>query len=78
MAKERSLPRVRVHLSLRQRQCLQLIAEGLTAGAVALELGISVRMVREHLRCAREKLGGVSTAHAVHLAARQGLLDETA
>ncbi|MBM3136807.1 MAG: helix-turn-helix transcriptional regulator [Chloroflexi bacterium] len=62
-------------LSLRQKQCLQMIAKGMTTAAIAVHLGISGRMVGFHLRAAREKLGAISTAQAVHLASKQGWLD---
>jgi len=64
-----------IALSPRQRQCLQMLADGHTAAAVACQLGISIRMVRVHLQKAREKLGAVSSTQAVHLAFRLGLLD---
>jgi len=64
-----------VHLSPRQRECLRLAAEGHTASSTALQLGISIGMVRFHLSAAREKLGAVSTVHAVLLAYQLGLLE---
>lgn len=64
-----------VHLSPRQKACLSLVAEGNTAGQIALKLGISIRMVRFHLRAAREKLGAVSTAQAIHRAAKADILN---
>jgi DNA-binding CsgD family transcriptional regulator len=64
-----------VRPSLRQKQCLQLIAKGMTTAAIAVNLGISKRMVGFHLRAAREKLGALSTAQAVHLASKVGWLD---
>lgn len=62
-------------LSKRQKECLQLIAEGLTARAIAAQLGISIRMVRFHLCAARMKLNAVSTTQAVHLAVKARLLE---
>jgi DNA-binding CsgD family transcriptional regulator len=62
-------------LSLRQKQCLQMIAQGLTTAGIAVSLDISERMVGFHLRAAREKLGAQSTAQAVHLASKLGWLD---
>ena len=61
-------------LTRRQKQCLELIVQGRTADAIAVELGISTRMVRWHLRAVRERLGAVSTSQAVHLALKNGLL----
>ena len=62
-------------LTRRQKECLRLTANGLTARAISLKLGISVRMVRWHLQQAREHLGAASSAQAVHNAVKSGLLD---
>ncbi|NPV40514.1 MAG: helix-turn-helix transcriptional regulator [Anaerolineae bacterium] len=62
-------------LTPRQKACLRMTAEGMTARAIAHTLGISVRMVRWHLRQAREHLGASSLAQAVHQADRLGWLD---
>ena len=62
------------HLTWRQKQCLRLVAEGMTVQSIALELGISVRTVDEHLHGARDRLGAVSTSQAIHLAMKKGLL----
>jgi DNA-binding CsgD family transcriptional regulator len=53
-----------------------MVAEGHTARATAGQLGISIRMVRFHLKAAREKLNAVSTSQAVHIAAKSRLLEE--
>jgi DNA-binding CsgD family transcriptional regulator len=63
------------YLTQRQKTCLSLVAEGKTARGIALELGISVRMVRWHLQCARSRLGAVSSAQAVYLANKAGLME---
>jgi len=63
-------------LTARQKACLQLTAQGLTAQAAAHHLGISVRMVRWHLQQARQRLGASSSAQAVLLASKLGLLEE--
>jgi DNA-binding CsgD family transcriptional regulator len=62
-------------LSQRQKECLRLIAEGFTARSIAARLGISIRMVRFHLRVAREKLNAASTSQAVHIASKEHLLE---
>ena len=64
-----------IYLTKRQKECLKLTAEGLTAQAIAGRLDISVRMVRWHLQQAREKLDAVSSAQAVLNAYKAGLLD---
>ncbi len=62
-------------LTRRQNQCLQLTAAGLTATVIARRLGISERMVRTHLRDARQRLNAHSTAEAVYLALKQNILE---
>ena len=64
-----------IRLTRRQKQCLRLLAEGMTARACARDLGISVRMVRMHLQGARLRLGAVSSVQAVYIALKNGLLD---
>ena len=68
--------RIRPYLTFRQKQCLFLLAEGKTAAAIALELGISVRMVREHLRNIKYRLGAISLPQAVVIAVKMGLLNK--
>ncbi|MDP2964433.1 MAG: helix-turn-helix transcriptional regulator [Pelolinea sp.] len=68
-----SIPQPR--LSQRQKECLRMVAEGHTARSIAARLGISIRMVRFHLKAAREKLNAVSTSQAVHIAAKGRLLE---
>jgi DNA-binding CsgD family transcriptional regulator len=70
-ANDRSTPL----LTARQKACLQLTAQGLTAQAAAHHLDISVRMVRWHLQQARQRLGASSSAQAVLLASKLGLLE---
>ena len=62
-------------LTKRQNQCLQLIATGLTVAAVAHNLECSERMVRTHLRKARQRLGAHSTAEAVYIALKHNILE---
>lgn len=52
-----------------------MTADGLTAQAIALDLGISVRMVRWHLQQARRQLNAASSAQAVNNAIKANLLD---
>ena len=72
--KEFSSFRIRPYLTLRQRQCLRLLIEGKTTMQIALELGLSVRTVHEHLRRARLQLDCFSTLQAAVKADRIGLL----
>jgi LuxR family transcriptional activator of conjugal transfer of Ti plasmids len=66
-------PTVRVYLTFRQKQCLRLLAEGKTAAGIAFEMGISTRMVREHLRNAKLRLGAISLPQATIFAEKMGL-----
>ena len=66
--------RTRPYLTFRQKQCLYLLAEGKTAAAIAFELGISVRMVREHLRNIKNRLGAISLPQAAAKAVKLALL----
>ena len=67
--------RTRPYLTFRQKQCLFLLTEGKTAAAIALELSISVRMVREHVRNIKLRLGAISLPQAVAIAVKMGLLN---
>ena len=64
-----------IDLTQRQKECLRMTAQGMTARAIGHALGISVRMVRWHLQQARERLQANSLAQAVHQADRLNLLD---
>jgi len=61
-------------LSYRQREVLQLVAEGQTNRQIALALGITERTVKFHVTTIMKKLGADNRAHAVALAAERGLL----
>ncbi len=50
-------PRARPPISLRQRQCVALAAQGMSNRRIAIKLGISEQTVIEHLREARGRLG---------------------
>lgn len=52
-------------LSPRERQCLELLADGLRTKAIAHELGIAPITVELHLRNARSKLGAATREQAV-------------
>jgi DNA-binding NarL/FixJ family response regulator len=61
-------------LTQRERETLQLVAEGLTNKAIAMRLSISDHTVKFHVASILAKLGAGSRTEAVHLAARQGLI----
>lgn len=52
-------------LSSRERDCLQLIAQGLRVDAIGDRRVIATVTVELHLRSARRKLGAKTTAEAV-------------
>lgn len=62
-------------LTAREREILQLIANGLSGEAVAEELFLSGETVRTHVRNAVAKLGASSRAHAVAIALRRGEIE---
>lgn len=61
-------------LSLRQRETLQLIAEGQTTQEIAYRLGISVKTVEKHRAQLMERLGIHDVAGLVRYAIRAGLV----
>jgi len=63
------------HLSARERDVLTLLGEGLRYDAIAARLGVTAETARTYLRRAMEKLGADTTAQAVAVAIRRGLLD---
>ena len=63
------------NLSSRQRQVLQLIAEGKTTKQVALELGISVKTVEAHRAQLMDRLNIHDVAGLVRYAIRMGLVN---
>jgi DNA-binding NarL/FixJ family response regulator len=62
-------------LSLREREILRLLADGMGNDAVAADLGISAATVRTHVRHAMEKLEADTRTEAVATALRQALID---
>jgi PAS domain S-box-containing protein len=61
-------------LTPRQTQVLELMAEGVSATAMAARLGIAVPTVRNHVRAVLVELGAHSQLEAVALARRRRLL----
>jgi DNA-binding NarL/FixJ family response regulator len=59
-------------LSPREREIMHLMAEGLTAEAIAEEIDISVETVRTHVRNAIRKLKARNRVHAIALALERG------
>lgn len=61
-------------LSQRERQVLQLLADGHRTRDVAQELSIAVTTVRSHVEQATSKLGASNRAHAAAQAVRLGII----
>ena len=61
-------------LSPRQREVLESIVDGLTNALIAEKLGISVEMVKEHIKALFAKLNVSTRADAVAIALRKHLL----
>lgn len=59
-------------LTPREREVMQLMAEGRTAEAAGDELGVSAETVRTHVRNAVRKLQARNRVHAVALAVQRG------
>jgi DNA-binding NarL/FixJ family response regulator len=61
-------------LTPRERDVLELVAEGLPNRAIAERLGISDQTVKFHVAAVMAKLGAANRTDAVRRAARRGLL----
>jgi len=61
-------------LSAREREVLNLVAEGGRSKEIAADLGISLKTVENHKQRLFRKLGVQNQAHAVSVAMRHGLL----
>ena len=61
-------------LSDRERQCLALVAEGLSSKHIGKRLRLSPRTVELHVARAMIRLGAINPSHAVALALRQNML----
>lgn len=61
-------------LTAREREVLQLVAQGLPNKSIAQRLGISEHTVKFHVAAILGKLGAASRAEAVRLGARRGLI----
>ena len=62
-------------LTLRQRQILRLLAEGLSAKQMAQKLGISQRTVEFHKYRMMETLGAKTSSDLIHFAIKNGIVE---
>jgi two-component system, NarL family, response regulator len=62
-------------LTRRQRQILQLLADGESTTVAARELGLSEETVKTHIKTALARLGARNRTHAVAIALREFLID---
>ena len=62
-------------LSARQRQILQMLADGMQTDAVASELGLSTETVRTHTKRILAKLESSTRTQAVAVGIRHGLIE---
>ena len=62
-------------LTKRQREILQLLADGLSTGDIADRLGLSAETVRTHTKGLLARLSARDRTHAVAMGLRSGLID---
>jgi DNA-binding NarL/FixJ family response regulator len=65
----------RAALTRRQRQILQMIADGHSTAQVARRLGLSSETIRTHTKATLSRLGARDRAHAVAIGLRSSLID---
>ena len=63
------------NLSARQREILQMLADGMQTEAVAERLGLSTETVRTHTKRILAKLGASTRTQAVAIGIRHGVID---
>lgn len=62
------------HLSVREKEALQLASDGCSLSEIGCEMGVSQSTVKTLLVRARRKLNARNTTHAVAIAIRCGLI----
>lgn len=70
-----SEPEGELDLSPREREVLQLVADGMSTKQASVELGIAESTVKTYLRTIFDKLGATHRAHAVALALRHRIIE---
>lgn len=71
---ERDRRPVDVHLSQREQQVAELLAEGASNKVIARELGISVHTAKFHVTAVMDKLGARNRSDAVAISLREGVV----
>jgi DNA-binding NarL/FixJ family response regulator len=74
IAKRRGIEQQLQSLTVREKEVLRLMADGLSSRAVAAKLGISYTTIRTHIRSLGSKLGVHSKLEAIVKARELGLL----
>lgn len=64
-------------LTPRERQIVEMLANGFTGEQIAQELVLSPETVQKHVHNAKRKIGAETRAHLIALAMTQGLIDPT-
>ncbi|MBC8129434.1 MAG: helix-turn-helix transcriptional regulator [Rhizobiaceae bacterium] len=62
-------------VTVREIDCLRLVAEGRTSAEIALAYAISENTVNHHLAAVCRKLDALNRTHAVTIALRLGLIE---
>lgn len=75
-ARQNDARRLAAFLTTRERECLQLLVEGLDTAGIATKLGVSAATVRTHVQSLMTKLGVHSRLEAASYAVRNRLLDD--
>ena len=75
-AQQDGMHRLAAYLTIRERQCLGLLVEGLDTAQMAVRLGVSPATVRTHVQSLLTKLGVHSRLEAASLAVRHRLLED--
>jgi DNA-binding NarL/FixJ family response regulator len=70
-----SSDRDRPRVTPRQRQILQMFADGHSTDEAARRLGLSAETVRTHAKATLPRLGARDRAHAIAIALRSSLID---
>ncbi len=63
-----------IRLTEREREVLELLADGLHLDAIAERLGIGLETVRTHVQHASNRLGAANRTQAVAIAIRRDLI----